>query len=232
MNILKRHKNMNNAHIATPVTTTEIESEVKKVLGNWELGLGRFYGDIHLTTQTSKDLNDAYILIDSIKKTLDGDCTKYKISNSLFDLSNMLINLSNSNIYNNIERIEDDANMEFLAEHAEKLKALAERVKDGGIEPKISEQGAQQFQSISKIFNSKDSSIPEILIGLKSIEFRLDNLPFNQDYDYIKLLDALRKNTIEWNAENMRGFGNEQVSVVLRQIDAIQEKLNKNNIRR
>ncbi len=232
MNILKRHKNMNNAHIATPVTTTEIESEVKKVLGNWELGLGRFYGDIHLTTQTSKDLNDAYILIDSIKKTLDGDCTKYKISNSLFDLSNMLINLSNSNIYNNIERIEDDANMEFLAEHAEKLKALAERVKDGGIEPKISEQGAQQFQSISKIFNSKDSSIPEILIGLKSIEFRLDNLPFNQDYDYIKLLDALRKNTIEWNAENMRGFGNEQVSVVLRQIDAIQEKLNKNNMRR
>ncbi len=232
MNILKRHKNMNNAHIATPVTTTEIESEVKKVLGNWELGLGRFYGDIHLTTQTSKDLNDAYILIDSIKKTLDGDCTKYKISNSLFDLSNMLINLSNSNIYNNIERIEDDANMEFLAERAEKLKALAERVKDGGIEPKISEQGAQQFQSISKIFNSKDSSIPEILIGLKSIEFRLDNLPFNQDYDYIKLLDALRKNTIEWNAENMRGFGNEQVSVVLRQIDAIQEKLNKNNIRR
>lgn len=232
MNILKRHKNMNNAHIATPVTTTEIESEVKKVLGNWELGLGRFYGDIHLTTQTSKDLNDAYILIDSIKKTLDGDCTKYKISNSLFDLSNMLINLSNSNIYNNMERIEDDANMEFLAEHAEKLKALAERVKDGGIEPKISEQGAQQFQSISKIFNSKDSSIPEILIGLKSIEFRLDNLPFNQDYDYIKLLDALRKNTIEWNAENMRGFGNEQVSVVLRQIDAIQEKLNKNNMRR
>jgi hypothetical protein len=232
MNILKRHKNMNNAHIATPVTTTEIESEVKKVLGNWELGLGRFYGDIHLTTQTSKDLNDAYILIDSIKKTLDGDCTKYKISNSLFDLSNMLINLSNSNIYNNIERIEDDANMEFLAERAEKLKALAERVKDGGIEPKISEQGAQQFQSISKIFNSKDSSIPEILIGLKSIEFRLDNLPFNQDYDYIKLLDALRKNTIEWNAENMRGFGNEQVSVVLRQIDAIQEKLNKNNMRR
>ncbi len=232
MNILKRHKNMNNAHIATPVTTTEIESEVKKVLGNWELGLGRFYGDIHLTTQTSKDLNDAYILIDSIKKTLDGDCTKYKISNSLFDLSNMLINLSNSNIYNNMERIEDDANMEFLAERAEKLKALAERVKDGGIEPKISEQGAQQFQSISKIFNSKDSSIPEILIGLKSIEFRLDNLPFNQDYDYIKLLDALRKNTIEWNAENMRGFGNEQVSVVLRQIDAIQEKLNKNNIRR
>ena len=232
MNILKRHKNMNNAHIATPVTTTEIESEVKKVLGNWELGLGRFYGDIHLTTQTSKDLNDAYILIDSIKKTLDGDCTKYKISNSLFDLSNMLINLSNSNIYNNMERIEDDANMEFLAERAEKLKALAERVKDGGIEPKISEQGAQQFQSISKIFNSKDSSIPEILIGLKSIEFRLDNLPFNQDYDYIKLLDALRKNTIEWNAENMRGFGNEQVSVVLRQIDAIQEKLNKNNMRR
>ena len=232
MNILKRHKNMNNAHIATPVTTTEIESEVKKVLGNWELGLGRFYGDIHLTTQTSKDLNDAYTLIDSIKKTLDGDCTKYKISNSLFDLSNMLINLSNSNIYNNMERIEDDANMEFLAEHAEKLKALAERVKDGGIEPKISEQGAQQFQSISKIFNSKDSSIPEILIGLKSIEFRLDNLPFNQDYDYIKLLDALGKNTIEWNAENMRGFGNEQVSVVLRQIDAIQEKLNKNNMRR
>lgn len=232
MDMLKRHKNRDNAHIATPVTTTEIESEVKKVLGNWELGLGRFYGDIHITPQASKDLSDAYTTIDSIRKTLDEDYTKYKISNSLLDLSNMLIKLSNSNIYNNINRIEDDTNMKFLAEHAEKLKALAERVKDGGIEPKTSENGTQQFQSISKVFNSKDPSMPEILIGLKSIEFRLDNLPFNQDYDHIKLLDMLRKNIIKWNAENMRGFSNEQVSLVLGRIDIIQEKLNKNNMRR
>ena len=74
--------------------------------------------------------------------------------------------------------------------------------------------------------------MPEILIGLKSIEFRLDNLPFNQDYDYIKLLDTLRKNIIKWNAENMRGFSNEQVSLLLGRIDIIQEKLNKNNMRR